>query len=671
VILTLLGLPWIIGYFMIDNQKTLIFSYLFTIINSSQGTIVFIFHCIVSKSVRDELLKVLHHSRYNIFSTIKGGRDGYFNYYSSSSSKSPPNGLNKGQQHQHQQQQCSTKMKNENQKQNKTKTNSLSIEKRPKHNTNSTLKSDIYNNNNNSHSGQTSSLFNAKKRTASKNKKTFFDFVLNIFRHNASKSHSKLSSFSSTSSNSQDDKLADGSVLSGMCAAYSQNPHKYFYNSMLKTNDQQATEKNGKHLETSSSGNESPQSSQSTNVGQYSLTSSSPTNTDNSIISLINSRQSKEQKYFSTLKNQPKVNIIPSSSSSIVSSASFYNSTNPKRQQQIPQMYFTGETINESENIQKNNNYIGYPIINSASYFEPISKQLVPTNPPPMCPSELQQQQQQPYLPFTDLQIYGPIHDFHHNYNVVSATKNESIQRTSPPTKDTSIIQVGKKSIEPPPDQNINTGFSTFKSAKNQKKTNDDKLMNKKNSILPDEHVYLMPECQNYHDGEIASFYCEDGSCINVNQGMCDDNLSNNYVEVLDEFIDELDFNFINNETNDLRRLANTIANSTFNKQIIQEKVNNELNSGSRGDRKLSIDSSINNNNILNESLLMLRNNQKNLVKTGRMTTKMDVLNKLNQCRPSLSDSIISNGSGTSASSAISSSAGSSTYLTSISNVKK
>ncbi len=58
-----MGLPWLIGYLIIDNKQTIIFSYLFTIINTSQGTIVFIFHCIVSKNVREELIKSLRKQR--------------------------------------------------------------------------------------------------------------------------------------------------------------------------------------------------------------------------------------------------------------------------------------------------------------------------------------------------------------------------------------------------------------------------------------------------------------------------------------------------------------------------------------------------------------------------------------------------------------------------------
>lgn len=88
--MTLLGLPWVIGYLIIDTKRTLIFSYLFTIINSSQGTIVFIFHCLISKSVREELLKGLSRQTQRLFSSMDGNKraGGVLGGYSSNS-KSP------------------------------------------------------------------------------------------------------------------------------------------------------------------------------------------------------------------------------------------------------------------------------------------------------------------------------------------------------------------------------------------------------------------------------------------------------------------------------------------------------------------------------------------------------------------------------------------------------
>lgn len=71
IILTLLGLPWLLGYLILDTKATLIFSYLFTVVNSSQGTIVFLFHCVVSRSVREELLKICRKKKRRMFSTSK------------------------------------------------------------------------------------------------------------------------------------------------------------------------------------------------------------------------------------------------------------------------------------------------------------------------------------------------------------------------------------------------------------------------------------------------------------------------------------------------------------------------------------------------------------------------------------------------------------------------
>lgn len=74
IILTLLGTPWILGYLMLDTKTTLIFTYLFTIVNASQGTIVFVFHCLVSKNVRDEILKIYRKRKNQLFSSKESGK---------------------------------------------------------------------------------------------------------------------------------------------------------------------------------------------------------------------------------------------------------------------------------------------------------------------------------------------------------------------------------------------------------------------------------------------------------------------------------------------------------------------------------------------------------------------------------------------------------------------
>ncbi|MCJ8746053.1 hypothetical protein PDJAM_G00137420 [Pangasius djambal] len=53
-----LGTMWIFGCFQFD-EGTLIMSYLFTILNSLQGVLVFIMHCLLSKQVRDEYIRFL------------------------------------------------------------------------------------------------------------------------------------------------------------------------------------------------------------------------------------------------------------------------------------------------------------------------------------------------------------------------------------------------------------------------------------------------------------------------------------------------------------------------------------------------------------------------------------------------------------------------------------
>ncbi len=50
----LLGLTWIFGFLMIDASSTLVFTYLFTICNSLQGVLFFIFHCVMNNDVSIE-----------------------------------------------------------------------------------------------------------------------------------------------------------------------------------------------------------------------------------------------------------------------------------------------------------------------------------------------------------------------------------------------------------------------------------------------------------------------------------------------------------------------------------------------------------------------------------------------------------------------------------------
>ncbi|KAI3379422.1 hypothetical protein SNEBB_000532 [Seison nebaliae] len=57
----LLGLTWIFGYFHINKKHTIAFQYLFAIFNSLQGFFIFIFYCVLSERVRDDLGKKARH----------------------------------------------------------------------------------------------------------------------------------------------------------------------------------------------------------------------------------------------------------------------------------------------------------------------------------------------------------------------------------------------------------------------------------------------------------------------------------------------------------------------------------------------------------------------------------------------------------------------------------
>ncbi|XP_052796019.1 adhesion G protein-coupled receptor L3-like [Mya arenaria] len=51
VLLPVLGLTWTLGFLSITSKETLIFTYLFTILNSLQGVFFFLFHCLLSTDV--------------------------------------------------------------------------------------------------------------------------------------------------------------------------------------------------------------------------------------------------------------------------------------------------------------------------------------------------------------------------------------------------------------------------------------------------------------------------------------------------------------------------------------------------------------------------------------------------------------------------------------------
>ncbi|XP_076841966.1 adhesion G protein-coupled receptor E5-like isoform X2 [Brachyhypopomus gauderio] len=73
--LCVLGGMWVFGCFLFQEQGTLVMSYLFTLLNSLQGALIFIMHCLMSKTVREEYSKLFgtvcpsQKKRYSDFST--------------------------------------------------------------------------------------------------------------------------------------------------------------------------------------------------------------------------------------------------------------------------------------------------------------------------------------------------------------------------------------------------------------------------------------------------------------------------------------------------------------------------------------------------------------------------------------------------------------------------
>ncbi|XP_067352710.1 adhesion G protein-coupled receptor E5-like [Channa argus] len=54
----ILGLMWVFGAFLFEESSTVV-AYIFTILNSLQGALLFVMHCLLSKQVRDEYAKFL------------------------------------------------------------------------------------------------------------------------------------------------------------------------------------------------------------------------------------------------------------------------------------------------------------------------------------------------------------------------------------------------------------------------------------------------------------------------------------------------------------------------------------------------------------------------------------------------------------------------------------
>ncbi|KAA0721675.1 CD97 antigen [Triplophysa tibetana] len=61
--LCILGGMWIFGCFLFQEKGTMVLLYLFTILNSLQGALIFFMHCLLSKAVREEYCKLINRLR--------------------------------------------------------------------------------------------------------------------------------------------------------------------------------------------------------------------------------------------------------------------------------------------------------------------------------------------------------------------------------------------------------------------------------------------------------------------------------------------------------------------------------------------------------------------------------------------------------------------------------
>ena len=59
VILPLLGITWLFGL-LAFNSAAVAFKYIFAIANSLQGLMIFIFHCLLNKKVRNQILLLIY-----------------------------------------------------------------------------------------------------------------------------------------------------------------------------------------------------------------------------------------------------------------------------------------------------------------------------------------------------------------------------------------------------------------------------------------------------------------------------------------------------------------------------------------------------------------------------------------------------------------------------------
>ncbi|XP_072035027.1 uncharacterized protein [Amphiura filiformis] len=83
--LPLLGTTWLVGIFSMDHRGTLVFAYIFVILNSLQGVFIFVLYCVMNDEVKKSLEK-----RMSIFSTVRSSMASTPGQSTKGSTKSPP-----------------------------------------------------------------------------------------------------------------------------------------------------------------------------------------------------------------------------------------------------------------------------------------------------------------------------------------------------------------------------------------------------------------------------------------------------------------------------------------------------------------------------------------------------------------------------------------------------
>lgn len=75
----ILGLMWVSGVFLFQEDPPVAVSYIFTIFNSLQGALVFIMHCLLSKQVRIQYISVKFHVDMMLRPKLKQHENVYLN----------------------------------------------------------------------------------------------------------------------------------------------------------------------------------------------------------------------------------------------------------------------------------------------------------------------------------------------------------------------------------------------------------------------------------------------------------------------------------------------------------------------------------------------------------------------------------------------------------------